>query len=161
MENPNNIFDQVQKRNIHVPEKAYFDGLADSILDQQSKKIVPLYKKPLLWISSAAAAAIVLLTIQLSTSTKESQNWQSAMNEISQESILAYVNENIEDFEIDDITEQISPETVEEMVVIQPVNIQSESNLSFEDISNDEIMEYLMNEDLELEEMSELELFFI
>ena len=71
MENPNNIFDQIQKRKITVPENAYFDAMADSIISQQAPKIIPLYKKPLVWISSAAAVALIAITIQLSTRRKK------------------------------------------------------------------------------------------
>jgi hypothetical protein len=161
MENPNNIFDQVQKRKITVPERAYFDAMADSILSQQASKIVPLYKKPLVWISSAAAAAIIAITIQLSTSTEESLSLQAALNEIPHETILAYVTENIDDYEIDEIAEIIPEGNIQEIEVFQPATIESTTNLSFDNISNEEIMDYLFEEGIDLEEMNESELFFI
>lgn len=161
MENPNNIFDQVQKRKITVPESNYFDAMADSIISQQAPKIVPLYKKPLVWISSAAAVALIAITIQLSTSTEESLNWQSALNDIPHETILAYVTDNIDDYEIDEIAEIIPDQTIQGIEVFQPVTIKSESNLSFDHISNKEIMEYLLEDGIDLEEMNESELFFI
>ena len=37
MENPNNIFAQIQKRKITVPENAYFDAMADSIVMRDEK----------------------------------------------------------------------------------------------------------------------------
>ena len=99
MENPNNIFDQVQTRKVNVPERTYFEGMADSIISQHASKVVPLYKKPLVWISSAAAVAIIAITIQLSTSTEERLNLQTALNDIPNETILAYVTENIDDYD--------------------------------------------------------------
>lgn len=161
MENPNNIFDQVQKRKITVPESAYFDSMADSIISQQAPKIVPLYKKPLVWISSAAAVALIAITIQLSTSTEESMNLQTALNDIPHETILAYVSENIDDYEIDEIAEIIPDQTIQDIEVFKPIVVESESNLSFENISNEEIMEYLLEEGVDLEDMNESELFFI
>jgi len=161
MENPNNIFDQVEKRKIIVPESAYFDAMADSIISQQAPKIIPLYKKPLVWISSAAAVALIAITIQLSTSAEESMNLQTALNDIPRETILEYVTENIDDYEIDEITEVIPDQTIQDIEVFQPITIQSESNLSFENISNEEILDYLLEEGIDLEDMNESELFFI
>jgi hypothetical protein len=161
MENPNNIFDQIQKRKITVPENAYFDAMADSIISQQAPKIIPLYKKPLVWISSAAAVALIAITIQLSTSAEESMNLQTALNDIPRETILEYVTENIDDYEIDEITEVIPDQTIQDIEVFQPITIQSESNLSFENISNEEILDYLLEEGIDLEDMNESELFFI
>jgi hypothetical protein len=160
MENPNNIFDQIQKRKITVPENAYFDAMADSIISQQAPKIIPLYKKPLVWISSAAAVALIAITIQLSTSAEESMNLQTALNDIPRETILEYVTENIDDYEIDEITEVIPDQTIQDIEVFQPITIQSESNLSFENISNEEILDYLLEEGIDLEDMNESELFF-
>lgn len=161
MENPNNIFDQVQKRKINVPESAYFDVMANTILRQHAPKIVPLYKKPLVWISSVAAVAIIAITIQLSTSTEERMNLQTALNEIPRETILAYVTENIDDYEIDEITTIIPEKVIQDIEVFRPITIEKETNLSFENISNNEIMNYLLEERIELEEMTESELFFI
>jgi hypothetical protein len=161
MENPNNIFDQIQKRKITVPENAYFNAMADSIISQQAPKIIPLYKKPLVWISSAAAVALIAITIQLSTSAEESMNLQTALNDIPRETILEYVTENIDDYEIDEITEVIPDQTIQDIEVFQPITIQSESNLSFENISNEEILDYLLEEGIDLEDMNESELFFI
>ena len=161
MENPNNIFDQIRKRKITVPENAYFDAMADSIISQQAPKIIPLYKKPLVWISSAAAVALIAITIQLSTSAEESMNLQTALNDIPRETILEYVTENIDDYEIDEITEVIPDQTIQDIEVFQPITIQSESNLSFENISNEEILDYLLEEGIDLEDMNESELFFI
>ncbi len=161
MENPNNIFDQVQKRKIDIPESTYFDAMADTILSQQAPKIVPLYKKPLVWISSAAAVALIAITVQLSTSTEESMSFQSALNDIPQETILAYVTENIDEYELDEIIEIIPDQTIQDMEVFQPIVVESESTISFDDISNEEIMEYLLEEGIDMEEMNESELFFI
>jgi len=161
MENPNNIFDQVQTRKVNVPERTYFEGMADSIISQHASKVVPLYKKPLVWISSAAAVAIIAITIQLSTSTEERLNLQTALNDIPNETILAYVTENIDDYEMDEITAVIPETTIQEIEVFQPITIESKSNLSFDHISNEDIMDYLLEEGIDLEEMNESEIFFI
>jgi hypothetical protein len=113
------------------------------------------------WISSAAAAAIIAITIQLSTSTEESLSLQAALNEIPHETILAYVTENIDDYEIDEIAEIIPEGNIQEIEVFQPATIESTTNLSFDNISNEEIMDYLFEEGIDLEEMNESELFFI
>lgn len=159
MENPNNIFDQVQKRKVTIPEGTYFDAMADSIIRQQAPKVVPLYKKPLVWISSAAAVAIIAITIQLSTSTEESLNLQTALNDIPHETILAYVEENSDVYEMDEIAEIIPNESFQ-VIEVNQTNTQ-EASLSFDHISNKEIMEYLLEEGIDLEEMNETELFFI
>ena len=88
-------------------------------------------------------------------------NLQTALNDIPRETILEYVTENIDDYEIDEITEVIPDQTIQDIEVFQPITIQSESNLSFENISNEEILDYLLEEGIDLEDMNESELFFI
>ena len=88
-------------------------------------------------------------------------SFQSALNDIPQETILAYVTENIDEYELDEIIEIIPDQTIQDMEVFQPIVVESESTISFDDISNEEIMEYLLEEGIDMEEMNESELFFI
>ena len=50
-----------ENRKVDMPVKAYFDNLAQSVIDSQKTKIIPLYKRPITWISAAAAVVLVLL----------------------------------------------------------------------------------------------------
>lgn len=153
MENPNNIFNQVNPRKIDIPEVDYFAKMASSINASQkaTPKVIPLYKKPLFWASSVAATIALIFVFNMEASTKKTFNIQLAMNDISTEEIITYVDKNIDEFELSEIAEAIPEEKVDAMKQNQSTS--SESNLSFENISDEEIIEYLLNEDIDLEDL--------
>ena len=162
MENPNNIFEKVNPRKVDVPDINYFTKMASSISASQKPviKIIPFYKKPILWVASAAAAAIIFV-FNMETSTEQQFNMQLAFNEVTNEEIFNYIDENIDEFELNDIAEIIPDENLKAMEISQPISIQKETNLSFDDISDEEIMEYFLEEGIDLNELNESELFFI
>jgi len=155
MENPNNIFNQVNPRKVDVPDVDYFKQIASSINASQkaTPKIIPLYKKPLFWASSVAATIALIFVFNMEASTEKTFNIQLALNEVSTNEIVSYVDENIDEFELSEIAEVIPSAKVDAMSKLHPISVDSESNLSFEDISDEEIIEYLLNEDIDLEDM--------
>lgn len=155
MENPNNIFDQVNPRKIDVPEGDYFKQMASSIIANQkaTPKVVPLYKKPVLWITSVAATIALIIVFNMNASNEKTFNIQLAFSEVSTNEIISYVDENIDEFELSEITVAIPESKLNEMEKSQTVSSENENNLSFENISDEEIIEYLLDEDVELDEL--------
>ena len=65
----------VMKSGFTAPD-AYFDGFADRLITQlpaQKVKVVPLYKRTPVWVTSAAAAFILSLSLMLSDKEAPSQ----------------------------------------------------------------------------------------
>src|SRR5690606_32203440 len=116
-------------------------------------KVVPLYKKPVLWITSVAATIALIIVFNMNASNEKTFNIQLAFNEVSTNEIISYVDENIDEFELSEITVAIPESKLNEMEKSQAVSSDNESNLSFENISGEEIIEYLLDEDVELDEL--------
>lgn len=152
MENPNNIFDHVNPRKVDIPEGDYFKQMANSIIASQKAipKVIPLYKKTVFWITSVAATIALIIVFNMNTSNEKTFNIQLALNDVSTNEIISYVDENIDEFELSEIAD-IIPES--KMEKFQAVSSENENNLSFENISEEEIIEYLLDEDVELDEL--------
>lgn len=155
MENPNNIFDQVNPRKIDVPEGDYFKQMANSIIANQkaTPKIIPLYKKTVFWITSVAATITLIIVFNMNASNEKTFNIQLALNEVSANEIISYVDENIDEFELSEITVAIPENKLNEMGTSNTDSSENENNLSFENISEEEIIEYLLDEDVEMDEL--------
>ena len=41
-------------------------NLAENVIASQEVKVIPLYKKPIVWLSSAAAAIVILVVVNYS-----------------------------------------------------------------------------------------------
>ena len=163
MESQNNIFEKINPRKVEIPDTAYFTEMAKSISANQKPiaKVIPLYKKPMLWVTTIAAAVAVIFVFNMETGTEQQFNMQLAFSEVTNEEIFNYIDENIDEFELNDIAEIIPDENLKAMEIFQPISIQKETNLSFDDISEEDIMEYFMEEGIDLNELNESELFFI
>ena len=73
MEEKKDIFDFIEKRPIETPDPSYFKDLADKVMadasassttdepEEPQAKIIPLYRRPVTWISGVAAAASLIL----------------------------------------------------------------------------------------------------
>lgn len=155
MENPNNIFNKVNPKKIDVPEGDYFKQMANSIIANQNAtpKIIPLYKKPVFWITSVAATIILIIVFNMNANNEKTFNIQLALNEVSSEEIISYVDENIDEFELSEITDAIPESKIDLMEKHHTNSSENETNLSFENISEEEIIEYLLDEDVELDEL--------
>ncbi len=157
MENPNNIFNQVKARKVNVPDADYFSQLADSIIEQKDSKakVIPMYKKPLVWMTSAAAVIAVLIVFNYEGASDSSMNLKLALSEISTDEIVAYVDEHVDDFDTDLIVEAVPVENIYANSDVEEATI-PDAIISFETISDNEIMEYLLEEDIDLDELSKI-----
>lgn len=157
MEEQKDIFDFLKVNHVDAPDASYFNDLAQSVIDQKSKgKIIPFYRKPVAWISVAAAAVLVFLVFQFSETPTEYTNALLAINELSTDEITAYVSENIDDFDIELFEECMALEQLE-IVGDTVVNEQPKKDvkIDFESITKEEILEYLQLEEIDLEELEE------
>jgi hypothetical protein len=157
MENPNNIFDQVKARKVNVPDTDYFSQLADSIIEQKDSKakVIPMYKKPLVWITSAAAVIAVLIVFNYEGTSDPSINLKLALSEISTDEIVAYMDEHVDDFDTDLIAEAVPVENIYTNSDVEEATM-PDAIISFETISDNEIMEYLLEEGIDLDELSKI-----
>ncbi len=178
MEEKKDIFDFIEKRPIETPDADYFKGLADKVIadaaeepEETKAKIIPLYRRPAVWLSGVAAAVLVAF---LMLPDDEIINGPSGVtfDDLSKKEVLAYVDENIEDFEEELLMEfiatdnlKINPsfeanavETVDPIETIVETETQDLQE-SLESISNEEILEYLEDEGFGSEDEDD-DLFF-
>lgn len=167
------IIDELTKRAAEIPGADYFARLkvevmekasTSSLLDpsqspsKEAGKSVPLYRKT--WFQVAAAASVVLIIAlfvlngskepQPLTAQTQKPDWES----VSQEEVLAYIQENIDDFETETIAEHLDSipqwSAGEELAVnnvsAAPKTMQKNADKYdelFRDIDRDDILEYL------------------
>jgi len=164
MEEKKDIFDFIEKRPIETPDSSYFKDLADKVLseakeepEERQAKIIPLYRRPVAWISGVAAAILVAFLMLPNTSDPLNPlTGFTNSNEPSRAEVLAYVNENIDDFdeelliefiaiknlEADEAeTQELEPEeeALETIIETETKDLQE----SLQNISDEEILEYL------------------
>jgi len=156
------ILDELKKVPATLPPDDYFQQLKIGILSQLPEtKIVPLYKR---WwaIGSAAASVILLLSMLLlkeeTTPQQASPDWSS----VSKEEVLAYIEDNIDDFEPETLAQHLTdiPEWHETVPTGDTTAISFNTNTSdekasedlFDDLEHKEILEYLQNEAIDIDD---------
>ena len=164
MEKEKNIVDFLKPREREFIDNAYFDNLAASIISThpkvETKKIIPLYKKTTFWISSIAAVFIGLIALNTFTSSSEKMY---NFNSISHSELMAYVDDNIDEFDQDLLVKYIpveSPiktkakELIEQKTVTEKVQVNSKSKtVLFDDLQKEDILNYLDSEELSIDDL--------
>lgn len=168
MDEKKDIFDFIEKRPIETPDADYFKSLADKVIaevaeepEEAKTKVIPLYRRPAVWISGVAAAILVAFLMLPETIIESPHGTVNPSLEPSKAEILAYVDENIEDFDEELLLEFISTDNLNVDATIDPISVETEDPIetmveseteslqeSLESISNEEIMEYLQEEGL-------------
>jgi hypothetical protein len=168
MEKEKNIVDFLNPRERESLDNAYFDNLASSIISAhpkvETKKIIPLYKKTTFWISSIAAVFIGLIALKTFTSPSEKTY---NFNSVSHSELLAYVDDNIDEFDQDLLVKYISIESptkikakelIEQNITTEKVKVNSiPKKVLFDDLQKEEILNYLDSEELSIDDL-ELEI---
>lgn len=168
MKEEKDIFEFLEKKTQNTPEKEYFENLAQKIISENSTntpsktKVVPLYRKPILWISGVAAAITIFF---LNTESTSLQNGGTLdFNDLSKKEILAYVNENIDDFDEEMLMEFMREEQlkidaykeeIQTSAEIDETNVPTELTESLETISREDILDYINEEELDLMDLDE------
>jgi len=164
MEEQKDIFDHLKLGEIDTPDAAYFDQLAKNVIASQEVKVIPLYKKPIVWLSSAAAAIVILVVINYS-SPVESTDALLALNDVPTEDVLAYVEKHIEDFDVELLAEMVPSENIEAIRFSEPIeNVPTttptpeETKIDFDNINTEEILDYINSEEIDIYDLDEFEL---
>jgi hypothetical protein len=161
MEENKDIFDYLKVNKIGGPDASYFENLANSVIEksQSNTPIIPLYRKPITWISAAAASIAILLLVNLFNQPDEPGNVLLALNDIPSNEIEAYVSENIDDFDTELIVEYIDEESLITQEKEDKQEIEVEKTIDFEEITAKDILDYFDHEEIELEELQDEESF--
>lgn len=163
MEEKKDIFDFIEKRPIETPDASYFKDLADKVImeandepDEHQAKVIPLYRRSIVWISGVAAAILVAFLMLPESTNPTNPIEPVASDEPSRAEVLAYVNENIDDFDEELLVEYIAiknlgsepvlsgdsepeEEPLETIIETETKDLQE----SLKNISDEEILEYL------------------
>ncbi|MFT6923630.1 MAG: hypothetical protein ACJA1C_002645 [Crocinitomicaceae bacterium] len=166
MNEEKDIFDFIEKRKVDMPDKAYFDNLAQSVIDSQKTKIIPLYKRPITWISAVAAAVLVLFIMNFnSPGDIVPESNEISFNDLSRAELLAYVDENIEEFDVEMIAEFVPIDELNakyealENTMSEELEVHPLETITLENITKEEILEYLNDEDLDFSDLEDEDSF--
>lgn len=165
MQENKNIFDQFKTNSIPTPDVDYFESIANKIITEHRSeaKIIPLYKKPIFWISSTAAAVILFLFLPFGNGPQF--NIAEELDKIPEADVKEYVQQHRDEFDEDllfqavDFNEPFNHEFINELIIDRTQEIiPTSTTLDLKEINNDEIQEFLNNEGYETEN---LDLIFI
>ena len=113
-----------------APE-GYFDNLTEKVMQQlpvEDTKVIPLYKRPLVWTS--AVAAVFVIALGVSVIWKSGSNTDIQADDTTIENYLSYQ----EDITQEDIIQGLSQQDIKELEASIAINDEAiESYLSNED----------------------------
>ena len=163
MKEENDIFSFISAKKTDLPDDSYFEALSNKVIEKQTIKVIPLYRKSIFkW---AVAATIILpLAIYFITQGAQDETRNESvllgLNDIPQAEIHSYIMENMEEFNFSEVIEMVPAETVSSFE-IERVTLETKTESSFFDgISQEEIENYFNSNDIDPEEL-ELEEVFI
>ncbi|TNE74857.1 MAG: hypothetical protein EP333_05125 [Bacteroidetes bacterium] len=147
------ILDRIKYKRPEVPDERYFIEMAKKIQQMESSaKVIPLYRRPAFYLAISAAASLVLFfTVFTNNSNKINDiNLAAELQEVKQSEVLAYIDENIDDFEIEliaEFTTELKEEGLQEIVTNDNSESLPELNGNIEtelnELDKDAILEYL------------------
>lgn len=166
MEIKKDIFDHLKPKKVIVPDSSYFDQLAANVLEAKKVKIVPLYRKPIFWMSSAAAVIAIIMLINVNSTAQNSATPAIAWNEVSSQELFTYVNDHIDEFDAEMLSDILPSENIEEVELVASDNVEvdeisTENDLNFDSIEQEDILEYILNEEIDIYDIEEFEEIFI
>lgn len=163
--NEQHIIDELKKGTTPLPGDDYFAQLKSNLMRHtEPVPVIPIYRR--LWFVSSAAAACVLLTVSIfvykgkptTDNTAGNVNW----NSVSREDVLAYIQDNIEEFETEAIAAHLDtiPDWKHTAVVPATDSLgiphSSKGNSDYEQLFNDldkeEILKYLQEEAVDIDD---------
>lgn len=162
MEEQKNILDYISPQKASMPSSDYFEGLANQVIKNQCTKIVPFYKKPAVWIGSAAAVAIgIVFFTSLFSAPTTTKDPLLALQEVSTEEIMDYLHENIDDIDELEIEEVISDTSLDSSPKMEQKSSEISTStppveeVTFDDINTDDILNYLNKEGIDPSELED------
>jgi len=167
-DNEQHIIDELNKGITPLPSDDYFAQLHANIFSQIETsvppKIIPLYKKNWFLLSTAASITLIIsLALFQGNEPTEKVVAEVDWNSVSREEVLAYVDNNIDDFETEELIKHldsiphwehaIAPESNNDLSQIKEKTSNStENDELFKDIDKEEILRYLEDEYIELDD---------
>jgi hypothetical protein len=160
MKSKKDLLDHLKPVKIDTPDSEFFETLASQIVKEH-----PIVKRKgnnnlrIMRMALAAAAVIVMAFVLMKSFSIEPQSTspeKTLLSEIQDEDIYAYVEEHIEEFSIEEITETLTEDDLD--VLFE--NQSNELDFFFAEISDEEIMNYLNKENLDLDEFEDELLIF-
>jgi len=167
-DNRQHIIDELNKGVTPLPSDDYFAQLKANILSQVetevTPKVIPLYKKKWFLLSTAASIALII-SVALFQGADEQEQLATKVdwNSVSRDEVLAYVGENIDDFETDEIIQHLdsiphwkhtlTPESRKKPSVnVQKTSTTVTNDDLFKDVDKEDILQYLKDEYIELDD---------
>lgn len=166
MKQEKNIFDYIKRKEQENLSTDFFENLSATIIKQhpqQTTKIVPIHKKKIHWILSVASVAAIVLFMVIWNENKTVK--LKITEQPTQEELLAYVNENIDDFDEDLFVELIHDQKEQHLHSKDFSNKEGQKEKSkkqkeaefkevqFEKLNKEEILDYLRDEELNIQDL--------
>lgn len=129
------LFSEVKPRKSNTPDADYFHNLSQNILDKQSKSIFTGRNTSIIL---AIAAVFILLFLVYPQSVSQEI-------ELDPDLVLSYIEENIDDFSDELLLEEIESNETND--------VQTEIAQPIDSISSEEIIDYLLEEELDNDEL--------
>lgn len=164
MEDNKDILRFINPKKQDIPDEGYFNELARNLIADRSKsvkRVIPLYKRPAFkWFAAAAVILPIVLFVTIkSNNQKSSSEILLGLNEIPKSEIKAYILNNIEEFKEEDIIEFVDIKTIDNFRASAVSLKTSDNDKLFNSISKDDIRIYFDEEEIDLEELEDDELF--
>ena len=163
METPQrHIIDELKKNSAPLPGEDYFASLKAGLLEkanpaeEKTVAVVPLYRRK--WLIGLAAAAAIACLLILRNGKQETVSAVVDWNSVTREEMLAYVDENIEEFDAVAIAEQLDsiPEWRTELpatdISAEKLKPAKKQQKLFDQLDDEEILKYLEEEVIELDD---------
>jgi hypothetical protein len=160
MKSKKDLLDHLKPVKANTPDSVFFETLATQVVQEypiaktQWQNNFRIFKMAL-----AAAAVLVLAFVLMKSFSIEAQNTNTEkplLSEIQDEAIFAYVDEHIDEFSLEEITENLTEEDLNFLFE----NQSNELDFFFAEISDQEIMNYINKENLDLDEFEDELLIF-
>lgn len=169
MKTDKSIIDFMKPRERESISDDYLDSLVSNVMHitkvHKPIKIVPFYKKTIFWISNIAAVILIFILIKFNT---QPNTIECNFDAVSKSELLAYIDENIEDFdqemlmsyvplknqenfesEVLTIKENVIDDSKNEQIIEEP-RFDKEQ---FNKINKKDILDYLDQEGLNYEDL--------
>lgn len=151
MQNQKDILEQIRVKKLETLSSDFLTEMAKEIHRTELKKVVPIYRKPLFYmLTSAAACAIFIIVSVLTSEQKQEISLTAEFQEISSAELLAYVDANLEDFEEELLGEFVENldlnETYSAPETTAPIAESQVSTPILDEIQKEDILDYLQDE---------------
>ena len=160
MKSKKDLLDHLKPVKIDAPDSEFFETLASQVVKEH-----PIVKRKgknnlrIMRMALAAAAVIVMAFVLMKSFSIEPQSTspeKTLLLEIQDDDIYAYVEEHIDEFSIEEITETLTEDDLD--VLFE--NQSNELDFFFAEISDEEIINYIDKENLDLDEFEDELLIF-